>query len=50
MLWTDGLHLMDRQWRRLPPGGSEVEWMEQVVLADSDPRDDAALVLVRRRR
>ena len=49
LLWTDGLHLVDRQWRRLPPDGAEVEWMEGIVLSDGDPRDDAALVLVRRR-
>ena len=49
LLWTDGLHLVERQWRHLPPDGAEIEWMEGIVLTDGDPRDDAALVLVRRR-
>lgn len=50
LLWSDGLQLDERARRRLPSAGGELEWMEGLVLANGDPRDDAGLVLVRRKR
>lgn len=49
MLWTDGLHI-DPASLRPPATGAEFDWMESVVLTHGDPRDDATLLLAKRRR
>lgn len=47
-LWTDGMRI-NGEWQRPTPTGSELAWMEGVVMANSDRRDDAALMILRRR-
>lgn len=47
MLWTDGLRV-DPVTLRPPAAGSDLDWMESVVLTHGDPRDDASLLLARR--
>lgn len=46
-MWTDGMHMVDGAWREAPPPGSEVAWMEEILLEHADLRDDAALLLAR---
>lgn len=47
-LWTDGMNT-NGEWWRPAPTGSELAWMEGIVMANGDKQDDAALVILRRR-